>query len=107
MIHRPSDEILSRILKKSMATGADYGDIFIEHQRPLTIQLEDDKIEKLSSGVDAGIGVRVIFGDKSAYAFSNDFSEDSLYSIAETVSRAVKDRERSDRVFDLTRGIQR
>ena len=102
MMNRPSDEILSNILKKSMSTGADYGDIFIENQRPLTIQLEDDKIEKLSSGIDAGIGVRVIFGDKSAYAFSNDFSEDSLYNIAETVSRAVKDRENSDRVFDLS-----
>jgi TldD protein len=100
---RPSDAVLSIILKKSMSTGADYGDIFIENQRPLTIQLEDDKIEKLSSGVDAGIGVRVIFGDKSAYAFSNDFSEDSLYNIAETVSRAVKDRENSDRVFDLSK----
>jgi TldD protein len=103
MMNRPSDDILSNILKKSMATGADYGDIFIEHQRPLTIQLEDDKIEKLSSGVDAGIGVRVIFGDKSAYAYSNDFSEDSLYNIAETVSRAVKDSEGSDRTFDLSR----
>ena len=102
-MNRPSDEILSEILKKSMSTGADYGDIFIENQRPLTIQLEDDKIEKLSSGVDAGIGVRVIFGDKSAYAFSNDFSKDSLYNIAETVSRAVKDRESSDRVFDLSK----
>ena len=100
-MNRPSDEILSKILKKSMSTGADYGDIFIENQRPLTIQLEDDKIEKLSSGVDAGIGVRVIFGDKSAYAYSNDFAEESLYNIAETVSRAVKDRDGSDRVFDL------
>ncbi|UCH82459.1 MAG: TldD/PmbA family protein [Nitrospiraceae bacterium] len=86
-----------------MSTGADYGDIFIEHQRPLTIQLEDDKIEKLSSGVDAGIGVRVVFGDKSAYAYSNDFSEHSLFDIAETVSRAVKDKDKADRTFDLTK----
>ncbi len=102
-MNRPSDEILTNILKKSMSTGADYGDIFIEHQRPLTIQLEDEKIEKLSSGVDAGIGVRVIFGDKSAYAYSNDFSEASLYYIAETVSRAVKDKDDSDRTYDLRR----
>ncbi len=104
-MNRPSDDILSGILKKSMSTGADYGDIFIENQRPLTIQLEDDKIEKISSGVDAGIGVRVIFGDKSAYAYSNDFSEDSLFDIAETVSRAVKERDISNRTFDLTKAI--
>ena len=100
-MNRISDELIARIIKKSLSMGGDYADVFIEQERPLAIQLEDDKIEKLSSGVDYGIGVRVIFGDKSAYAYSNDFSEDSLFTIAETVSRAVKEKERSPLTFDL------
>ncbi len=83
------DELLSEIIRKALSSGGDYADVFIEHTSSLSIQLEDDKIEKLTSGVDSGIGVRVIFWDKSAYAYSNDFSEDSLFSIAESVSRAV------------------
>ncbi len=97
------DELLSKILKKALSHGGDYADVFIEHERPLTIQLEDDKIEKLSSGIDYGIGVRVIFGDKSAFAYSNDFSEGSLTGIAETVSRAVKDGTEQEATFDLSR----
>ncbi len=100
MIRIP-DNLLSRIIKKALSTGGDYADVFIEHQRPLSIQLEDNKIEKLVSGVDAGIGVRVIFGDKSAYAYSNDFSEDSLMDIAGTVGKAVKEGKEKEVVFDL------
>jgi TldD protein len=100
---RLPDELLSRILKNALSRGGDYADVFIEHIEPMSIQMEDDKIEKLSAGVDAGIGIRVVFGDKSAYAYSNDFSEDSLFSVAETVSRAVREKNgKGEGVFDLT-----
>ncbi len=100
-MNRISDELISRIIKKSLSRGGDYADVYIERERPLAIQLEDDKIEKLYSGVDTGIGVRVIFGGKSAYAYSNDFSEESLAHIAETVSSAVKDKKEGILSFDL------
>jgi TldD protein len=100
-MHRIPDDLLSKIIKKALSKGGDYADVYVEQERPLTIQLEDNKIEKLSSGIDAGIGIRVIFGDKSAYAYSNEFSESSLFDIAETVSRAVKEEKRKEIVFDL------
>lgn len=102
-MNRISDDLIAKIIKKSLSNGGDYADVFIEQERPLSIQLEDDKIEKLSSGVDHGIGVRVIFGDKSAYAYSNDFSESSLFNIAETVSSAVKGKIAGELTFDLRR----
>ncbi len=102
-MNRIPDELLQKIIKKALSNGGDYADVFIEHQRPLSIMLEDDKIEKLSSGIDAGVGIRVIFGDKSAYAYSNDFSEDSLLSLAETASSAVKEKRQGESTFDLTR----
>ncbi len=102
-MNRVSDELLAKMIKKALSNGGDYADVFIEHQRPVSIVLEDDKIEKLTSGIDAGIGVRVIFGDKSAYAYSNDFSEKSLVNLAETVSRAVKEKKEDEITIDLTR----
>jgi TldD protein len=102
-MNRVPDELLKKIISKALSNGGDYADVFIQHQRPLSIMLEDDKIEKLSSGMDAGVGIRVIFGDKSAYAYSNDFSEDSLLSLAETVSSAVKEKGKVESTFDLTR----
>ncbi len=96
-----SDELLSEIIKKALSRGGDYADIYIEHSRPLLIQLEDGKIEKLSSGLDSGVGIRVVFGEKSAYAYSNDFSSDSLFNMAESVSRAATEGKGKDINIDL------
>ncbi len=95
------EELLRKTIKKALSNGGDYADIFIEHGRPLSIQLEDNKIEKIISGIDSGVGVRVIFGGKSAYVYSNDLSEASLLNIAETVSMAVRENKKRDVVFDL------
>lgn len=101
---RISEELSLKIIRKALSRGGDYADIYTEVTRPLTIQLDDDKIEKLTSGIDSGVGVRVIHGDKSAYAYSNDFSEDSLMDIADTVSRAGEAGEREKQfTLDLTK----
>lgn len=94
------NELLSKIIKKSLSRGGDYADVFIEHTSSTSIQLENNKVEKLISGVDAGVGIRVIFGEKSAYVYSNDFSENSLLELADTVSKATKQAER-DITIDL------
>jgi TldD protein len=99
-----SHGVLAGLLKKALSNGGDYADVYMENTKPLLIQLEDNKIDKVISGVDSGIGIRVVFGDKSAYAYSNDFSEDSLFTIAEAVSSAVKNKDdRKEFNFNLTK----
>ncbi|HDZ83818.1 MAG TPA: TldD/PmbA family protein, partial [Nitrospirae bacterium] len=85
------EELLMKIIKRALANGGDYADVFVQHERPLLIQLEDNKIEKLVSGTDSGVGVRIVFGDRSSYAYSNDLSESSLLDLADAVSRAVRE----------------
>ncbi|MDH4028376.1 MAG: TldD/PmbA family protein, partial [Nitrospirota bacterium] len=98
---RISDELIGHIIKKALSRGGDHADVFIEHETPLLIQLEDNKIEKLVPGVESGIGVRLVIGDRSSYAYSNDFSEASLLGLADTVSRAAKECKGKETVFDL------
>ncbi len=100
MINIP-EELMLKVIKKALSRGGDYADVYVEHERPLSIQLEDDRIEKIITGKDYGIGVRVIFGDKSAYAYGNDFSEKSLLQIADAVSMAVREGKGRDMVLDL------
>jgi TldD protein len=87
-----SNELLSKIIKKALSRGGQYADVFMEHKQHVSIHLEDNKIEKTISGIDAGIGIRVIFNSKTAYAYGNDFSEDSLLNLAEAVSKAMNDK---------------
>jgi TldD protein len=82
-------ELMSKIIRKAVSRGAEYADVFVENRQQLSIQLEDNKIEKVVSGSDSGIGIRVISRGKSAYAYGNDFSEDALFNLADTASKAA------------------
>lgn len=79
--------LLSSLLKKVLAKGGDYADIFVEQKKTSAIQLEDNKIEKVVSGIVAGAGLRLISGGKTAYGFSNDLSAEALLELAETLSK--------------------
>ncbi|OGW54251.1 MAG: peptidase C69 [Nitrospirae bacterium RBG_19FT_COMBO_55_12] len=76
------------VLKRALRNGGDFADIFIERSTPLSIVCEDDRIEKVISGLDCGAGVRVLFGRRAAYAYSNEVSTSALLELADAVSQA-------------------
>jgi TldD protein len=81
---------IKKVLKEAVKNGGDFADIYIERTQPTYIHLEDDKIEKVVSGIDHGAGIRVIFDSKTVYAYTNELSDSSLLELANTVSAAVK-----------------
>ncbi len=88
-----------KVLKRVLSHGGEYADIFVEQRRTSSIHLEDEKVEKVSTGVDSGVGIRLIWGGKTSYAFSNDASGESLTELAETLSKTAKGS--FNPVFDL------
>jgi len=85
------DPDLSRkVLKRVLSHGGEYADIFLEQKRTTSIHLEDEKVEKVSTGVDSGVGIRLIWEGRTSYACSNDTSEESLAELAETLSKTVR-----------------
>lgn len=94
-------ELLSKILNRALSRGGEYADIFVENRKATSIQLEDEKIEKVVSGVDIGVGIRLISAGKTAFAFSNDLSEDSLTELAATLSNTLRETSKKDVVIDI------
>jgi TldD protein len=91
---------LSRILRRALAGGGEFADIYFEEGSSTSIVCEDGKIERVLSGTDRGVGIRVISDLRTAYAYTNEVTESSLLSLAETVSKAVKGN-RFDRAIDM------
>lgn len=94
------NDLLLKVLKKSLSSGGEYAEIFVEHKKPVSIQLEDNKIEKIITGVDSGAGIRLVYKGKTVYAYSNDLSETSLLQVASELSRAAATAP-ADLVIDL------
>ena len=76
-----------KILAKVLSDGGEYADLFFEERKTTSIHLEDTKVEKLATGVDSGVGIRLIREGKTSYAFGNETSEASLMELAATLSR--------------------
>lgn len=89
MIYLVEQQLIKEVLDKAMQKGGDFGDIYIEQKRSTAIRCEAGKIEKIQSGVDIGAGVRVISGESTAYAYTNDLSREGLLNVAGIVSHAA------------------
>ena len=76
----------SKILKSALSRGGDYADLYIENTAPTAIVLEDGKVEKVISGIEAGAGLRVIVGLRTVYAYTNDLTEKALLELAAKVT---------------------
>jgi len=91
---------VEKVLYAALGKGGSFADIFIERKKANGITCEADKIEKIHSGVDYGAGIRVVFGDQTAYAYTNDVSLEGLLKVAQVVSKAISQGS-GDFVIDL------
>jgi len=85
----------SEILKKALSKGADFAEVYWEHRETSAISYEDNRIERINSGIDEGVGIRVIAGDHTSYAYTNDLSLESLLRVAELAGKAANKKEAS------------
>ncbi len=76
-------------MKKTLSSGGEFADIFVERSMPFSIVCEDGKIEKVSSGLDCGAGVRLIIDRRTAYAYTNEVTTESLLELADAVRQAA------------------
>ncbi len=86
--------IMSKVLAEALKKGGDFAEIYVEGKDLTGIICEDEKIEKVNSGRESGVGVRVISNGNTAYAYTNDLSEDGLMETARTVAHAASGAER-------------
>ncbi len=79
----------SAVLKKVLSNGGDFADIFIERNQPFSLVCEDNKIEKILSGIDQGAGLRLLYGHRTVYAYTNEITTESLLELADSVRQAM------------------
>ncbi len=89
-----------KILKEALKNGGEFADLFFEQTYAVAIVCEEDRIEKMISGQDMGIGLRVLFDSRTFYSFTNRLKEEDLLNLAGVVSRAVKE-DRGEAIFNL------
>ena len=80
------DAILARVLAQAMDCGADYADLYFQHSSGGSVTLEDGIISRAGSHVDRGVGIRVVVGDQTGYAYSEDLDIVPMLRAARTAA---------------------
>jgi TldD protein len=60
----------------------DDADLYFQHTRSESWSLEEGIVKSGSFSIDQGVGVRAIYGDKTAFAYSDEINLEALNPLA-------------------------
>jgi len=84
-----ADEI-RRALSAGLAKGGDYCDLYFQHSVSNNLVLEDDAVNRARTDVNLGVGVRVLKGDATGYAFTEELTPEALLRAARTAAEIAE-----------------
>ena len=76
----------ARVMSELTARGADIADLYFQHACRNTLALEDGALADASSGIDQGVGLRVVSGGQTGYSFTEELTLESMLAAARTAS---------------------
>jgi TldD protein len=82
-----SEADLKKVLAAALEKGGDYADLFFEHTYRNNVSLQDGAVNRASSSIDYGMGVRVLSGDQTGYAYVENISLEEMLKAARTAAR--------------------
>ncbi|MBT6326096.1 MAG: TldD/PmbA family protein [Bdellovibrionales bacterium] len=82
--------IASSVLQEATSLGATFADIFVEKNQSSTLSILGQKVHEANSGIDFGIGIRLVFGTNVVYGYTNSIQEDELIRITRLLSAQYK-----------------
>lgn len=82
-----SERDLEISLSDALSAGGDYADLYFEYLATSQISIDEGIIKSATQGVSLGVGVRVIAGERTGYAYSDDLSLDKIRQAARTAAQ--------------------
>ena len=85
-----SESDLKRVVGTALERGGDYADLFFEHTFGNHLSLQDGEVNQASSNIEYGMGVRVVKGDQTGYAYVENITLEEMLKAARTASRIAQ-----------------
>lgn len=73
---------LERYLSEALSRGGDYADVYFEYLATGLIGVDEGIVKSATQGVSLGVGVRVLSGERTGYAYSDDLSPEKILNAA-------------------------
>ena len=77
---------LERYLGAALGAGGEYADLYFEYLSSTSISMDESMVKSASQGISAGCGVRVISGERTGYAYTDDLAPEKILHAARTAA---------------------
>src|SRR5580692_3838423 len=73
---------LESYLSEALSAGGEYADLYFEYLATSQLSIDESIVKSAVQGVSLGVGVRVISGERTGYAYSDDLSPEKIRKAA-------------------------
>jgi TldD protein len=81
---------LQTYLSEALSAGGEYADLYFEYITNTSIGVDEGIVKSASEAVSLGVGVRVIAGERTGYAYSDDLSPEKIRKAARVAALIAK-----------------
>ena len=81
-----TERVMERCLGEALSAGGDYADLYFESVTSTSIGVDESLVKSASQGISVGCGVRVVSGERTGYAYTDDLSAERLLRAARTAA---------------------
>ena len=78
--------VYTRVMETALQRGGEYCDLYFQQRSNNSIALEDNEVNRAGCSVGLGVGIRVVAGDATGYAFCEEIAERSMHQAASTAA---------------------
>jgi TldD protein len=96
---------LENYLADALSQGGDYAYLYFEYLLTSSISIDESMVKSAAQGVSMGVGVRVIAGERTGYAYSDDLSPEKIRKAAHVAAHIAAGPSKVDK-FDLNEGAR-
>ena len=78
--------MLERCLAEALSAGGDYADLYFESVTATALGVDEQIVKSASQGTSAGCGIRVLSGERTGYAYTDNLGPERLLHAARTAA---------------------
>ena len=78
---------LAQYLAAALSEGGEYADLYFEHTTSSSLLVDESLVKTATEGISMGCGVRVVAGEQTGYAYTDDLEPAKILKAAKIAAR--------------------
>ncbi len=81
-----SERVMERCLAEALSAGGEFADLYFESVTSTSLGIDEGIVKTASQGISVGCGIRVLSGERTGFAYTDDLSTERLLKAARTAA---------------------